>query len=516
MADAAAENALNFLLEFPDVDHVLILCGFANPVHRQKLVEQEGLDTMEAFGYIPDETIDRTARAWEARGRDRIPFGINRIIKLKAVAYWVRKSLREGSPVTIAVLTPAMVSAMIRERALEEAEGKRDEKLFYPPQFDPTKYIAWERSFENYLDSRRGRSKISLSYIIRPVDADPETATTEYEKAILGAPHTGPAFEEDNREVYRIYKDLMIGTDGWAWFNQAPVGNGRAAHRLIVNHYRGNPETARRAAQAEADIEKLVYYKENPPHMTFEKYVSRLTENFVLLEDNDQGLSETQKVKQFLKGIMSTHTDVMHIKSQTRANYPTDFHGAITFMAMQLSLIPGYMSQGDDHKRGAKRQVSALLAGMDQDAFQAFIASADRYAQLGRGRGRGGGNRHRGKLEIEYINGRQYRSGVDVTDPNRTFSPDEFARLKAGGHAAWLANIRWNNGGRPRGGGGGGRGANRGGRGHGRGHNAGRRVAFVESQQQDESGMAATNANANQRGGNAGARFGGRRYHGGR
>jgi hypothetical protein len=69
----------------------------------------------------------------------------------------------------------------------------------------------------------------------------------------------GYAFEEDNREVYRIYKDLMIGTDGWTWFNHVLDGNGHRAHILISEHYHGMVETARRPAEADATLEKLFY-----------------------------------------------------------------------------------------------------------------------------------------------------------------------------------------------------------------------------------------------------------------
>jgi hypothetical protein len=62
--------------------------------------------------------------------------------------------------------------------------------------------------------------------VIRPEDVNPDEAETEYERVIWSAPHEGIAFEEDNREVYCIYKDLMNGTDEWAWFNQEQVGNG--------------------------------------------------------------------------------------------------------------------------------------------------------------------------------------------------------------------------------------------------------------------------------------------------
>jgi hypothetical protein len=130
----------------------------------------------------------------------------------------------------------------------------RDDKLFYPPKFDPDAYVTWERTFENYLDSLKGKSKIPLSYIIRPAGVDPAAATSDYQRMIWQAPHVGYAFEEDNREVYRIYKDLMIGTDGWTWFHHAPEGNGRSAHILISEHYRGTAETARRASEAEARL----------------------------------------------------------------------------------------------------------------------------------------------------------------------------------------------------------------------------------------------------------------------
>jgi hypothetical protein len=87
-AQAQAE-ALEFLAEFEEIDHTLFLCGFANPIHRFGLIDGEGLDTLDSFGDIPDETFDHTARTWESKGeRNRIAFGIGRLQKLKAVAFW--------------------------------------------------------------------------------------------------------------------------------------------------------------------------------------------------------------------------------------------------------------------------------------------------------------------------------------------------------------------------------------------------------------------------------------------
>jgi hypothetical protein len=104
------------------------------------------------------------------------------------------------------------------------------------------------------------------------------------------------------------------------------------------------PEVVHCAAEAEAAIEKLHYHNEQA--VSFEEYVSRMTENFELLEDNEQGLSETQKIKQFLAGIVSTHPDVYGIKSQVRSMFMNNFYEASKHFASQLSMIPGYMTKG--------------------------------------------------------------------------------------------------------------------------------------------------------------------------
>jgi hypothetical protein len=137
------------------------------------------------------------------------------------------------------------------------------------------------------------------------------------------------------------------------------VGNGCQVHQLIVEHYRGTPEVARRVADAKAALEKLHYVSKQA--MSFKEYMSRMTEQFELLEDNDQGLSETQKVKQFLKGILSTHPNVRSVISQVRLQFSTNFYEASKHFVGQLSLIPGYMVKGGTGRGDqAKHRIAAL------------------------------------------------------------------------------------------------------------------------------------------------------------
>jgi hypothetical protein len=164
--------------------------------------------------------------------------------------------------------------------AFTSHELKKDEKMFYPEKLNPKKFISWMRSFENYLDSVLGKSKVPLTYVIQPEGVIVDDAVDEYQRTIWSALHTGYAFEEDNRLVYQIYKDIMVDTDGWTWFNRADNGNGRQAHQIITTHYRGTAETARQADEAEAMLERLHYKCE--ASFSFKKYVTKMNECFEL------------------------------------------------------------------------------------------------------------------------------------------------------------------------------------------------------------------------------------------
>jgi hypothetical protein len=343
--------------------------------------------------------------------------------------------------VDVANLNQEVITQMGCELTPVPLEPKRDDKLFYPPKFDPDTYVTWEHTFENYLDSLKGKSKIPLSYIIRPADVDPATATSDYQCMIWQAPHAGYAFEEDNHEVYRIYKDLMIGTDGWTWFHHAPEGNGPSAHILISEHYHGKAETARRASEAEAQLAKLFYTGEKTL-FNFEKYITRLRECFELLEDYDQGFSEAQKVNALVRGIMSTHPRIVTLLTNILTTHPTDFEGASSVMANAISRIFPAGNTPNDGR--AKRQISAFEQNEERnrnhqhDALTRVMYKRvrqyhDRQAEFrNRGRGnRGGGGR--------------WADGVDISDPTRYFSADEWNRLRDSPEYQWIIDRRADN-----------------------------------------------------------------------
>jgi hypothetical protein len=130
----------------------------------------------------------------------------------------------------------------------------------------------------------------------------------------------------------------MIGTDGWMWFNHATPGDGQDAHLILTCHYHGDAETALHVAEAEASLNRLHHYC-SEAEFPFEHYITCMSECFELTEDSQQRLSEPQKVKKMLDGVVSTYAKVVAIKAVVCSTHPNDFNRVSTLMAGQIVLL---------------------------------------------------------------------------------------------------------------------------------------------------------------------------------
>jgi hypothetical protein len=423
MAELAAAELL--LEAVPEVNTILTLCGFANPIDQAHLIEGEDLDVLDSFGDFTDTLIDNMAdrNGKRSQAAQRVRFGVQHILRLKAVAHWVRKKRREGVIPDIGELNIGIICKIIREMTIDSiSDMKQDDKMFYPDEFNPKKYVLWARSFENYLDSVRGKAKVPLSYVIRPEGANPADAVDEYQRILWQTPHAGIAYGEDNREVYHIYKDLMIGTDGWTWFNCAPNGDGLAVHLLIEHHYCGDAETAVRAAKAEAQLHRLHY--QNEAALPFEQYVTKLSECFELMADNDQQLSEAQKVKYLLDGMISTNPDIIAIKAVVCEKFPTNFNQASLSLAGQIL----HMYPASHLESRAKRKISVVQREFNRNVHQRGPPYDPRVQN---------GVPVRPGARSGSPTGTVMANGVDLSDPLRTFTPDEWRHLREVGMTNW-------------------------------------------------------------------------------
>ena len=470
-----------------DLNTALVRCGFADAVQRVRLVNLEGLIEIDNFGDFTYDEIDVMAKRCESRRQaDRVNFGIMRAKKLKALTYWVKKKRRSGDVPDVAEWTDAEMQRSITDMNLEKEKEEAADKL-YPDKFVTKDWKVWAISMDNYLDSIRGTSGVPLSYITREDGLDPNDAADEHQRLVWSAPLAGPAYRVDNRKVYRIYKNRLLGTDGYTWFESVTAGDGRAASIALHDHYEGRAEVHRRAVEAEANLKTLHYKNEHV--FPFQKYLTRMKQSFIDLYKDGDEVSERRQVQYMTDGVKSTHPAVIALVALIRDLYPEDFELASTHMSSQISVI--FPSAKAEQQR--KRPINAINAVDTQGRGRGRFERGGG----GRGRGRGGGR------------GQNMLDGVDISDPTRQFNDEEWMILRQNGHIPWILQLRNTVNGR-----GGGRGrSGRGGRGRGRDpRNIGSLGRGQEGQ--DDQGQSSTQdeQQSGGRGGRNGTCFGRGRY----
>ncbi|KAI2507704.1 hypothetical protein MHU86_6703 [Fragilaria crotonensis] len=507
---------------FPELEHqqmrfILHVCGLRDIPSQTRLIEFEGLESVEELANYTDAELDTMADRNSKRTPAplRVQMGLSRTKKLKAVKFWVNKKLRENSPLDFVELNDEMIAKLIREMSVAKTGKESDSKLYYPEAFNAADYKNWIKKVSNYLDSRKGKAGVPLSYVIRPENVDPFNAPDEYTRALWAASFDTDEYREDNREVYHLFKDLLTKTDGATWFEKVTDGDGRAAHLLLRDHYVGEAHDMRRAAAATAKLEALFWKSE--ASFPFEKYLTRMNEAFKELEDADQPMYVQQKVQFLLKSMRCDDIQVQTTMGIVRDRYSHDFEGA----CMALS-----------------RTISSRFALSDPNKGKRSIGAATTTTKTGRGRGsgrsgnRGGRGNNTGKMKV-------VMNGVDVSDINRNFTTDEWDKLRSCGGIAYIHQRREYLANRGSGrfdgrGGGSGRGGGRGygynsGRSGGRGYATDNRATTDQTRaiaatsnnvsteiieyDADTSSAAVARAPAagSDRGGRAGARFGPRR-----
>jgi hypothetical protein len=118
MAAALAAGALAteaLLAKFLDLDQMLTMCGFMNAIECARLIEYEHFVSLDAFGDYTDMIIESMADKNKKRtpAALRVCFGIQRVLYLKAVLFWVHKQHCEGIPILIDNLNPNVISQMV-------------------------------------------------------------------------------------------------------------------------------------------------------------------------------------------------------------------------------------------------------------------------------------------------------------------------------------------------------------------------------------------------------------------
>jgi hypothetical protein len=237
-------------------------------------------------------------------------------------------------------------------------------------------------------------------------------------------PLNGIAFKQDNETMFSFIQLAVVHSQAETWiYDHVPGRDGRGAMQALRNHYEGEAELDVQASKAQQVLDTLVYTNEK--QMTFEAMIMKLNKAYNALKRQGQEFTERSKVEQLAKRIKNPSRDIqitVAVETMQEA-HKADYTAATQYITAQMAQINS-------------ASVNALGANTRHISE---VSSADMA--------------------------RNEWNGVDIRDPWRKFTLDEwFTKLGDCGQELVRAKRRHNSG---RGHGGHGRG----GRGHGsRGH----------------------------------------------
>jgi hypothetical protein len=480
-----------------ELNMVFQTCGIADPATRTNIINREGFTSLEDLGVLETDTdvsdmAKRLASRTQAEGR--VYLGTVVVKRLQTLVWWVRDHQKRGLPVSAADFNVQAMNQAAEMKSLKRDMTEREPSVGDLGKFDPDDFDAYEDAFLNLLAQSYGVIREPLRYVVRP-ETVPETFATTEEERMYQFPLAGNSFELDNQSVYRKLKAFLIDSPGWAWIEPHDTAeNGRAAYMAWTAHYNGEGELSKRTATAKAKLDQLHY--KNERSMSFEKCTEIMTKCFnTLHKDPDQRYSDRQKVEKLLKAIKCQEGELLAAKVVVDQQYPRDFVGACGYFSQQVARIHGPAQLEYKQQRGKKRGIYAI----DTRQGRGGRARGRTGNRGGRG-GRGGRAGARGNSNTHVIN------GIDVSDPTRNFTAQEWETLGPANRAL-VMEMRNRASGQGRGTGGRGRG-----RGRGRDNDEGGRsvnvssVTFEDDAQEHNSGQ--SEGTRSERGGRNGRGFG--------
>ena len=406
---------------------VFNLCGCTEDPQRNGL-RDEGLESIWDFGDHSPHDIDEVAKTLHgltvARGGARIGLGIRRRLKAacRFVAEMKRSGVRRAELDARWITDRVLDDAVARLRVEEEAQDlPADDSIKAPPKFKPENWIKWKDSFHNCLDTIASvMPGLPLRYLLRKATMptqDELNAMTPAMRAWYRVRLSGAQFARDDKKLWTILKGFLVNTDAWAWISEFDKAQrGRPAWIALSEHYDGKSQVAKRLAWASATIKGLRYRQEKV--FSWENYSRLMTEAFQVQKDNGSATPASEQVRTLLEQIdehAPQYVQMGKTNCMMKTRLSNDLQGTINEMA---ELIAKVTSPGPGQGNGRNRSVAAT------DAAQRPGGN--------RGTGRGGGNRRNANMV----------NGIDVSNPGRSFTPEEWGTLSDAGYLPTLRNRR--------------------------------------------------------------------------
>ena len=318
------------LQPIPETPWVVMLrrIGVSNPAIRFMIMD-EAVDSSDELISLSNESVDRLFSRMDTR---QIAYSTVVHNRYRLLHHMMKRLTFSGLPI---VLENVNVELLRTESLIVQSEPPKGtkSKIPLPGKFkDEKDWISFQNALSNYLKSVRGMGMIPLIYVLRPSNnAMPMENSTD--PAILNAPHDGPMFLQDNREVYCILDELTCKGPGETIVRKYRVStNGRAAFLELHAHFSGGAYKTIKVKQAN-DVIKNIRYNGYNQNFSFETFRRMFADAYRDLEEANQGVAQQAQVLNFLDAITMPELQTAVTAVQSNDEYLLSFEKASSFIA---------------------------------------------------------------------------------------------------------------------------------------------------------------------------------------
>jgi hypothetical protein len=296
--------------------------------------------------------------------------------RLEMLRYYVYHSSRIQRPLVPQSMTLARLQHVYHLKETEDIAKEETFKL--PTAITKVEDIRTHiEDLDNYLLLRLGETGLPLLYVVRdevPTPAiDIGFGLPDYiQEMILRGDHGTASYQNDNKEVWNVIRQLTHGGPTWSWVSQyARTNNGRDAYMAIKAHYLGPSYRSRIQASCDATLSKT--YFDGNRNFTLESYTTTLQKAFTDLEICGEPVTENRKVRLLLAGIVApTLLSAKAVVSAT-PGLSENFEKAANFLTEQYDKLKSMTS--------ARRNVSAAATNPNRKPNQRKGNSSKATAQ---------------------------------------------------------------------------------------------------------------------------------------
>jgi hypothetical protein len=126
---------------------------------------------------------------------------------------------------------------------------------------------------------------------------DSNVTAIHHDRGRTDLPHVpqGAAYNKDNQAVFQLLTQMLSGTGAWTWtcmFETAK--NGKGSYKVLRNHYDGPGQIEKQLGYARNILANTYYQLEK--QFRFKSYVTKLSEAFEFLKENNVKKAEREKV----------------------------------------------------------------------------------------------------------------------------------------------------------------------------------------------------------------------------